>query len=160
MKIVIILSLVIFSFNAISGVGGSTGGDKTLKETHNFDFYFHSLNYTMNLPIVEFHLEDSPRVLLPVNEVCVRNNDHFESINEIEITKYDQNKLPVTSEKKIILRDLYTTEETVIRHLFKENEVILNQVDIPLNYIIKVFQSAHNSDRIIQFLKYSIKECE
>lgn len=153
MKSSLILLLLLLSQNTFSGVGGSTGGDQRVKNPKNLEYYLNYSSFSFNLPTVDFDVQDAEKVILPINKVCIRNNDQLESINEVEITKLDRNSKPFEKIKELVRRDRKYLKKSIFLSVTKE-------VEIPRDYKIAIKFSASKGERLLREIDYSILDCE
>ena len=160
MKILIINLLFLSYTNTFAGVGGSAGGDVNIKSNNIESLEYYLPRYKIDIPQINFEIPESEPVNLGVNEVCIRNDEVIESINEIEYNHLDQNKKIDFKIKEIIKRDRKFMNEIFIPHLFKKGETIIKEDLIPKSYDIKIMQPSSHADHLIHIVHYTIKDCE
>jgi hypothetical protein len=161
MKQTIFLTGILLSFASLAGVGGSVGGGSA-RAARDLNFYIKSRTYDPKIPVVTFDSEDAQNNV-PVNEVCIRNENEIESKKEIEVKHYDNQGFVTHSTMETVKRSRNYMKTVVIPHILRPSETIQKEALIPRDYLIEVYRSSgakEGNPRLFNKIPYSIEDCE
>ncbi len=160
MKYLLIIFFTLLSQSTFAGVGGSIGGDESVNNPEKLEYYLGYSNFIYNVPSVDFKLENSELIILPINKTCIRNNDFIESIDEVEVVKLDNNHSPIEKVKEIVSRERKFFKKASILDIFKKETLPKELAEIPRNYKINIRESGSRASRFLRTIDYTIKDCE
>lgn len=162
MKQIIFTLFLISTLSVFAGVGGSVGGDISLKNNiESLDYYLARMSYKIDIPNIQFDLPDADPVLMPINEICFRGDETVESLKEIQYNHLDpHNKKPDYKISEIIKRDRKYMKEVYIPHIFQKSEHYFKEDLLPKEYDIKIWHPTSHADHLEHIVHYVIQDCE
>ncbi len=163
MKAIIFLSLLLSSYFASAGVGGSVGGSgKGNGRSRDVNYFTQSPRYNVDIPSVEFKTDEYYETV-QVTNVCIRNGESLETKEAIKVKRKNIFTNEIDVGEEVLVRNLIEKKRKVKFHIFKPNEIYETEEKIKTEYQFEIYSMSSGKEkdpRLVKTINYKIPECD